>query len=305
MIAVLAPSSTVEVLLSTHNGERYVVPQLASILSQSHSDIRVVVRDDASTDRTVELVREIAEEDSRVSLVTGPRLGWRGSFMELLASSDALWIAFADQDDVWLPDRIQRGMTALEPLPADRPALYGSAMLHVSEDLRWRAESRPPRRVSFENALVQNVVAGCTMLFNRAAAELCLHGVPRSAPHDWWLYLVTSAFGTVIFDDAATVLHRVHADNATALPLPEYWLRRVTAHVGLAADRRPSRLVRDFQEMYSDRLSDEQRTLVEDLMALQGVSWLSRARYASRCPVYRQSPLDNLILRVLLTLGRF
>jgi hypothetical protein len=116
---------------------------------------------------------------------------------------------------------------------------------------------------------------------------------------------VTSAFGTVIFDDAATVLHRVHADNATALPLPEYWLRRVMAHVALPADRRLSRLVRDFYEMYSDRLSGEQRAVVEDLLALQGASWLSRARYACRCPVYRQSPLDNAILRVLLTLGRF
>jgi hypothetical protein len=71
-------------------------------------------------------------------------------------------------------------MTALVPLPADRGALYGSAMLHVSDDLRWLAESRPPRRVSFENALVQNVVAGCTMLFNRAARALCLHGRRRT-----------------------------------------------------------------------------------------------------------------------------
>jgi len=306
MIAAMSPSSTVEVLLSTHNGERYIATQLASILSQLHTDIRVVVRDDASTDRTVALVQAIAAEDPRVRLIAGSRLGWAGSFMALLASSgEARWLAFSDQDDVWLPDKLTRAVTALAPLDDHRPALYGSAMLHVSDELRWLSETPPPRRVSFENALVQNVVAGCTMVFNRAARALCLERVPRPAVHDWWLYLVTTAFGTVIFDHSVTVLHRVHAGNATAVPLWGHWLRRVATHLRLPPDRRPSRIVRDFYETYGDRLNGEQRAMVEELLALHGVSWLSRARYARRSPLYRQSAVDDAILRVLLTLGRF
>jgi glycosyltransferase involved in cell wall biosynthesis len=306
MIAAMSPSSTVEVLLSTHNGERYIATQLASILSQLHTDIRVVVRDDASTDRTVALVQAIADEDRRVRIVAGPRLGWAGSFMALLAlSGEARWLAFSDQDDVWLPDKLTRAVAALAPLDDDRPALYGSAMLHVTDELRWLSVTRPPRRVSFENALVQNVVAGCTMVFNRAARALCLERVPPPAVHDWWLYLITTALGTVIFDEAVTVLHRVHAGNATAVPLWGYWLRRVTTHLKLPPDRRPSRLVRDFYETYSDRLNDQQRAMVEELLALHGVSWLSRARYARRSPLYRQSAVDDVIFRVLLVLGRF
>ena len=170
MISAMPPSSNVEVLLSTHNGERYIATQLASILSQSHTDIRVVVRDDGSTDRTVALVQAIAADDPRVRLVAGSRLGWGGSFMALLASSGkARWLAFSDQDDVWLPDKLTRAVTALAPLDDDQPALYGSAMLHVTSELRSLSVTRPPRRMSFENALVQNVVAGCTMVFNRAA----------------------------------------------------------------------------------------------------------------------------------------
>ena len=115
----------------------------------------------------------------------------------------------------------------------------------------------------------------------------------------------SGAFGTVIFDDAVTVLHRVHVDNATPVPLWGHWLQRVAAHLKLPPDRRPSRFIRDFYETYGDRLNDEQHAIVEDLLALHGVSWVSRARYAYRSPVYRQSAVDDAILRVLLTLGRF
>lgn len=304
MISATSPS-TVEVLLSAHNGERYIVTQLASILAQTHTDLRVLVRDDQSTDGTAALVRGIAAEDPRVRLVTGPRLGWAGSFLELLAlSGEARWLAFADQDDLWLPDRLERGVAALALLPDDRPALYGAAMLHVDDDLHRLSGTCPPRRLSFENALVQNVIAGCTMLFNRAARSLCLEGTPPYAAHDWWLYLVTSAFGTVIFDDAVTVLHRVHDSNATALPLRGHLLRRVMTHFRLPDDRRLSRLVRDFLETYGDRLSAAQRATVEDLLALHAASLLRRVRYAWRTPLYRQSGVDDAILRVLLTLRR-
>ena len=306
IIAATPPSSTVAVLLSTHNGERYIAAQLASILSQSHADIRVVVRDDGSTDGTMPLVQAMAAEDSRVRVVAGPRIGWGGSFMELLASSgEARWFAFSDQDDVWLPDKLSRAVTALAPLDDERPALYGSAMVHVSDELRWLSATVIPRRMSFENALVQNVVPGCTMVFNRAARALCLERVPTPAVHDWWLYLVTAAFGTVIFDDAVTVLHRVHDDNATAVALWRHWRRRVSAHLKLPPDRRPSRLVHDFYETYGDRLDGERHSIVEELLAMRRASLPSRARYACRTPVYRQSAVDNGILRVLLTLGRF
>src|SRR5438034_10304322 len=107
MIAAMPQSSNVEVLLSTHNGERYIATQLASILSQSHTDIRVLVRDDGSIDGTVAVVQAMAAEDPRVRLIAGCRLGWRGSFMALLAScGEARWSAFADEAAVRLAGQL-------------------------------------------------------------------------------------------------------------------------------------------------------------------------------------------------------
>lgn len=301
------PSSVVEVLLSTHNGERYVGTQLASVLSQTHANVRIHVRDDGSTDRTVEIVRAIASDDARVQVSEGPRLGSAKSFMTLLAAGreDARWFAFCDQDDVWLPDKLSRAVAALEGLDS-RPALYGSAMLHVSDDLHPVATSRSPRRACYHNALAQNVVSGCTMVFNQPARTLCLEGLPYYPPmHDWWIYLVVSAFGTVTFDDAITILHRIHAENATPAQIWRHWPRRIAVHVTRPRSGRRSTMVAKFYEAFGGRLDADKRATVELLLARHKASWLSRARYAARSPVFRQPALENAIFRVLFTLGRF
>jgi glycosyltransferase involved in cell wall biosynthesis len=300
-------SSLVEVLLSTYNGERYVGTQLASVLSQTHPNVRVHIRDDGSTDRTVEMVRAIASEDPRVQVSEGPRVGAAKSFLTLLAqgSDDAHWFAFCDQDDVWLPDKLSRAVAALESLDG-RPALYGSAMLHVTEDLHPLETSRSPRRACFHNALVQNVVSGCTMVFNQPARNLCLEALPYHPPmHDWWVYLVVSAFGTVTFDDAITILHRIHRENATPAQILRHWPRRIAVHLSRPRNSRRSTMVARFYEAFGGQLDADKRTTVEQLLAHHNASVLSRARYAARTPVFRQPALDNAIFRVLFTLGRF
>ncbi len=307
VVSTRPSSSVVEVLLSTHNGERYVGMQLASLLSQTYSNIRVQVRDDGSTDGTVEIVRAIASNDARLRLSEGPRLGPAKSFMTLLAagSEDARWFAFCDQDDVWLPDKLSRAVAALEVFDS-RPALYGAAMLHVSDELHPVATSGSPRSARFHNALVQTAFAGCTMVINQPARTLCLEGLPYYPPmHDSWIYLVVSAFGTVIYDDAITMLHRLHAQNVSSALIRRHWPRRIAAHLTRPRRLRRSVMVAKFYEALGAQLDEDKRTTVELLLAQHKASWPSRARYVARSPVFRQPALDNAIFRVLFTLGRF
>ena len=306
MIAA-ACSSDVEVLLSTHNGEQYIVNQIASVLTQTHERLSIRVRDDGSSDCTVAIVRELATGDPRFHVTEGPRIGSSRSFLTLLAASTpgARFVAFCDQDDVWLPDKLARAVAALESLD-DRPALYASAMMHVSDRLRPLATTPRPRAIDFRNALVQNVLPGCTMVFNRAAKSLCLERMPTGAPmHDWWLYLVVAAFGTVVYDEEVTMLHRVHGRNATKANLWRHWPRRVVGHLRLPPGRRPSVMVHEFLRLFGDRLDAEKRAIVERLLEARGATWRARARYARSAAVFRQTAVDNAILRVLLALGRF
>ncbi len=205
----------VVVLMSTYQGERFVVAQLESILSQLPANGRVLVRDDGSRDRTVSQIEGLA--DSRVTVMRGENLGFAASFLTLLshAPADAAMVMFSDQDDVWLPGKVSRAWQHLEKLGAG-PALYGSAQMLVDEALRPLHRTRPwPRGPSLASALTENIITGCTAALNQPAVALLQRaGVPAGVRlHDWWLYLVVSAFGKVVFDDEPTLLYRQHGGN--------------------------------------------------------------------------------------------
>jgi glycosyltransferase involved in cell wall biosynthesis len=302
-----ARSSSVEVLLSTHNGEQHIVNQIASVLTQTHERLSIRVRDDGSSDRTVAIVRELAAANRRLHLTEGPWVGSSRSFLTLLAASspDARFVAFCDQDDVWLPDKLARAVAELEPFD-DRPTLYASAMLHVCDRLRPLAATPRPRAIDFRNALVQNVLPGCTMVLNRAAKSLCVERLPTAPPmYDWWLYLVVAAFGTVVYDAEVTVLHRVHGRNATITNLWRHLPRRVIAHLRLRPRRHLSAMAHEFRRLFGDRLDADKRATVERLVEARGAPWRARISYARSPVVFRQTAVDDAILRVLLALGRF
>jgi len=205
----------VVVLMSTYNGERYVIEQLSSILQQLPHGGRVMVRDDGSKDGTVACINAVG--DARVTVVQGTNLGFGASFLTLLTMvpADADLVMFSDQDDVWLPGKIDRAWQHLEPL-GDVPALYGSAQMLVDQDLRPLHATPPwPRGPSLVGALTENIITGCTAALNRPAFRLLQQaGIPRGVHfHDWWMYLVVSAFGRVIHDDEPTLLYRQHGAN--------------------------------------------------------------------------------------------
>lgn len=203
------------VLMSTFNGARYVEAQLRSILDQLPPNGTVLVRDDGSQDNTVAVIEALA--DPRIQLTRGRNLGFGPSFLTLLAQApvDADMVAFADQDDVWLPGKLHRAWRHLAPM-GDVPALYGSAQMLTDARLQpvhtTRAWERPP---SFRGALAENLITGCTAALNAPALRLLQRaGVAEGVHfHDWWMYLVVSAFGRVVFDPEPTLLYRQHGSN--------------------------------------------------------------------------------------------
>lgn len=209
------PFGRVVVLMSTYQGERYVREQLLSILSQLPKDGQIIIRDDGSVDRTIDTVAAV--EDDRITLHRGTNLGFGPSFLTLLmlAPNDAAMVMFSDQDDVWLPGKIDRAWQYLCKFGSE-PALYASAQMLVDKHLRPLHQTpRWPRPPSLANAITENIVTGCTAAINRPAIDLLQRaGVPAGVRfHDWWLYLVLSAFGTVVYDDEPTLLYRQHGGN--------------------------------------------------------------------------------------------
>ena len=224
----------VVILMASYNGADHLDEQLGSFLAQDHADWSLIVSDDGSGDGTLDILAAFARAhpDRRVTILSGPRKGDAGAnFMSLLrrtidTAPAGSFIAFSDQDDVWLPQRLSRGVAALAGL-SDRRAAWCSRTIITGADITEadmaprlsapRLSAPRPRPLGFRNALVQNVMAGNTILLNPAAAALACRlaaQVDRVVVHDWWLYLILTGSGaTVIHDDRPCLYYRQHAEN--------------------------------------------------------------------------------------------
>ena len=300
----------IQVLLSTFNGARYLQPLLDSVLAQDVGGLSVLVRDDGSADETVALLDACAATHPGVRVLRGENIGFARSFMRLLeaSSSAAQYIAFCDQDDVWQPGKLARAVNGLSHCPPEVPALYCSRLTVVDERLNPLGRSPIPKKeLSFRNALVENRLAGCTMLMNQAARRILLRAIPENlVAHDWWTYLIVSAFGTVRFDRESRVLYRQHTSNVIGIRLGS--VRRlhfkIRRYWRIGAAQPVVGQAEELNRLYGGSLSDEHRRILGRFLRSSRQRFWGRCRYACFCEVYRQSVFDNLVLKALISLKR-
>ena len=309
--APAASGPAVCIALSTHDGRSYLDDQLRSIAEQTHENWTILWRDDGSTDDTPARMRAFAAAETTGRVVElddkRGRLGITGSFMALVSRAPPGQIlAFADQDDVWLPGKIGRGVAALARVDARQPALYCSRQFLVDSGLHALGESVAIAQPGgFPQSLTQNIATGCTVMLNPAAVRLlAAMRAPEHTLHDWWAYLVvTAAGGRVLIDDTPGVLYRQHQDNAVGVKL-SFWPR------ALAAVRRgPGAFMGTFRahvaaldEQHDLLHPDVQETLSVITAALRG-GLLGRIG-ALRLPgLHRQTFAETQLFRLWFLIG--
>ena len=302
---------SVAILLSTYNGERHLPALLDSVAAQTEPDWRLVVRDDGSTDGTLEQVRQFAAaHPGRVHVEAGSNLGAAASFMTLLGSPEAAAdvVAFCDQDDVWHPDKVARAVAHLRKAGTS-PALYCSRAVLVDASLQRVGLSPPFDRIGFDFALFENVAIGCTTALNRAGHQLIAGRLPPAGGvvvHDWWCYLVIAALdGQLFCDPEPSVDYRLHGENVIGLPRGVvsgivHQVRRLARNPRRFFE--PSRQAQSLLTCFGDVLTPSRRAVVEELLAAK-VNRLRRLRFALFGPVRRQRFADQLVARVLIAAG--
>jgi glycosyltransferase involved in cell wall biosynthesis len=313
-----ADQGSIVILLAVHNGAAFLRAQLDSFTAQSYQNWQVFAGDDGSTDDSREILTRFAEQaltqGNHVEIVDGPCAGTSAiHFLSLLTRApDAPWMAFSDQDDVWLPDKLARAVAALEPLDPTRPTLYCSRTWVTDEDLGTPVLSRNyTRPLGFRNALLQNIAAGNTIVLNRAAADLARRAAPHAMcgtgvqGHDWWLYqLITGAGGQIIQDSTPTLYYRQHGRNLvganhgfaaavkrTMAVLNGVYLRWNAANIAAL-------------EPVCDLLTPENRSILRGFAALGKRPLLARIHAFRRLGLYRQTRFTQAAVWVALLLGR-
>jgi hypothetical protein len=227
--------------------------------------------------------------------------------MYLLAKApeDGLF-AFCDQDDVWVPEKLSRSIDALRDVPDDVPAIYCTRQYLVDKNLNSLGCSQKLKRpASFRNALVQNIVTGCTVVMNARARSVILSArMPANSMHDWWSYLaVTAAGGKIIFDDEPSLLYRQHDSNAIGNP------GSIMSRAAGAIRRGPDAFW-DVFDAHLDALKElvpltpEARRTTTSLHEIWNFSAPRRLYYLSKVGLYRQGLLEDLALRIFVLLRR-
>lgn len=297
----------VTILVSSYNGSKFIKEQLDSLYNQSYPNIKILVRDDASTDATRDILLAEQAKQSIDLLIGEKNLGVTASFFELLrhvSKTNTEYVAFCDQDDVWLPNKTQAAVLALSKF-SECPALYCSRLNIVDEKLNQLDVSFKPRKIGFGNALVENIAVGCTIVLNRKALDLlCQYRLPEEVYiHDWWCYLVISCFGQILFDDQALIQYRQHSGNSIGVASNFFGvLKRKFARL-FSRKLWISEQATIFQSLFVDQLPPAERDVLELLIDAKSSFW-NRLVLACSRNIWRQKIMDNLILRVVILINR-
>lgn len=300
----------ISIALCTCNGESFLAGQLDSLASQNHLPAELVVCDDASEDGTYSLLQGFANNAPfPVRLYRNPqRLGICANFLQAIRLCTEDTIALCDQDDVWLSDKLARAEKMIHQSADPAAALYCSRLQYVNASLAPLGLSPIPSAIGFQNAIVENIATGCSVVFGSAIRRRLQQAAPSDmVMHDWWAYLVAAAFGQVIYDPKPSVLYRQHGGNAAGWePKPlKIWNRTKWLAQRLLADNRGMDSLNQatrFIAAYPD-ISQENRQIVEELLCLRDAGVLSRIHYVLHPRVERNDAIENFGLKAMLLMG--
>lgn len=316
---------TVLVMMATCNGADFLAEQIDSIFEQRGVEVTLWVRDDLSQDATLSVLSRYASKyPSRIAFrQNSERLGVGMNFMQMVYEAkpgEFDYYAFSDQDDVWLPDKLQTAIKTIQKCEADQrskriegigtPVLYCSDLMDVDVNLehpKHELSNLPPVESFRGSLLVRNIYSGCTMVFNGSLLVLAQKYKMDSfyRNHDAWMALLAFYCGNLIADcENALILRRISGSNTVGAISPGVDIRNASLSRAFSSSRRLVSYVGKQLLSYSSFMSKEDRELIESFAAyvnsLGGrIRWAFSNRYRSL------SPLDTLLARVKFLFGRY
>jgi len=217
----------ISIIMAAYNGGQYLSEQINSVLGQSCKEWQLIIRDDNSGDNTRDIIKEYTQRyPEKIKLVSDGdgNVGASQNFLRLLGHTNADYIMFCDQDDIWLPDKIKITLDKVKEIEKkygiNTPVLIHTDLKVVDKDLNVIADSfwkyqrlNPEKGKTLNRLLVQNVVTGCTVMINRALKDKIKLLPEQTIVYDWWIALAAVAFGKIDYAPTATVLYRQHDNN--------------------------------------------------------------------------------------------
>lgn len=291
------------IALSTYNGERYIKEQLESILSQSYENFIILVRDDNSNDKTLEI---LSSYDIKV-IDEKKNLGIKKSFAFVMQYSfknlDSDYLMFSDQDDIWDANKVKTTYQKMQELEniygMDTPLLVHGDLTVVDENLEviassfWKYQNIDPSKDSLNHLLLHNTVTGCTMMINRSLAEKIKNIPSEVIMHDWWIAMVASAFGKIAYIDESLMLYRQHGKNDTGAKHygVRYFIKKVLTKPLFEKYIYQSRV---FLKLYGHELDEYHKSMLEEFSSFDRLNKYHKLRILFKYKIWKNGFMRNL-----------
>lgn len=305
-------TAKIAILMSTYNGQKYLSEQIESIQKQSYSNWRLYIRDDGSTDNTINIIKRYTTRDHRIIFFNQNHIENQGvakSFMTLLENIEADYYMFADQDDYWKKDKIANTLDTMkssEKVNINKPICVHTNLTLVDSNLKGNLLMNEKKAWStFKELLFANCVTGCTVMINSKLKSLVDFNKLRFVNiylHDWWIALIAAGFGKVVYLDQATMLYRQHPGNLVGSDKPgTKWHNKTTKHPFSDRIMQTVRMAWDFWKVYNEKIQGSDRRYVKEYASLvnhQSPFW--NMKVVCICPPRRQTLKGDLFFSYLI-----
>ncbi len=259
----------IEILMATYNGEKYVREQIDSIIHQTYENWKLLIRDDNSTDKTLEILKEYEKKDKRIKVIEDKKgnLGFVKNFEELLNYSNKEWIMFSDQDDYWLENKIEKYVTILNSNPKDilkKPILIHSNSFICNDNLeiikKEFINSNIASKYNEDSYYFFYFVQGSTVLINRIMIDLALPFSKNVTVHDRYFHLLAEFLGKRIFINESLIKYRQHSNNKIGAKGSSIISKILKKRYFHNEDRE---LILEIKNKYTEKLEIEKRKKIE------------------------------------------
>lgn len=302
------------ILLAAYNGEKYIEAQIESILNQTYTNWKLIIRDDGSSDNTLSIIKKFIQADKRISLLKDNygNVGSCRNFSILLQSvkNESGYIMFCDQDDYWKENKIE--LTLNEMIKAEKnyaaptPVLVYTNFTYADESLQAISSKKNYSvtkfsNIKFSHIIAQNPAYGCTMMFNIALLKV-INTIPQEAEnHDYWSVLTASAFGKVFYLPQSTVFYRQHGKNISGQHSNDDFVKRINRiYKGKNVDDvlNKIKMIKVFNSIYHEKLSAGQKKIIDDFILLAKHKSLSLIINNLKNDLKRQTFLQTLLFYI-------
>ncbi|QBR84506.1 glycosyltransferase family 2 protein [Legionella israelensis] len=323
----LPAKSRIFILMAVYNGSEYIEEQIRSIQLQTMSEWILLIRDDSSTDETVTIVNDFVKQDARIKLIKdnfGSQRLPQKNFALLVENAmqwDFDYVFFADQDDIWEPNKLSVMYDSLVKLSAQydhAPIMLHTDLTVVDKNnqviadsfLRYQGLHHPGKR-AINTLLVQNFVTGCTSAVNRVLLEKALPFPEKMIMHDWWLALCASILGELFFLSEPLIRYRQHDNNSVGAR--SYWKNLLWALKNpykkwTQARLGSKRLMDQARELKRHLESEPHKSvqiikvlkMLDTFISLERKPFIKKIYFLTSLRLRRQKKLSDILLKLVL-----